>query len=315
MPDNTKTYGIIGFMVVILLLGVGFLISNSQNSDTLNVETISNQCNINDRTSCEVIQGTFEVLDVFSHDENAFTQGLFYDEGFLYEGTGRNRVSSVRKVEIESGQVLNSILVDEAGSDLPDVPYFGEGITLWNFFEEDLILQITWLERTCFMYYKDTLQPFNLPNNYFKFETTDNEGWGIVVHPDTREVIISDGSSYLHFYEFVENFGIYSFQLKRRLEVINPVTNESRDMINELELIEIEGELLLFMNIWYSDDILAVDLDTGFIKRRYNFSEENLPFDILNRENVLNGIAWDANSTDVYITGKLWRNMMRVSLD
>ena len=134
-------------------------------------------CIANKKTYTSMYYG-YEIVNTFPHDVNAFTQGLIYEDGVLYEGTGQRGESSIRKVELKTGKVLQIY-------HMPD-KYFGEGITIWK----DKIVQLTWRSKTGFVYNKETFEPLR----EFTYKT---EGWGIT--HDGEHLIMSDGSPTLYF--------------------------------------------------------------------------------------------------------------------
>jgi len=223
----------------------------------------------------------YEIVHTYPHDRAAFTQGLVYLDGFLYEGTGMNGKSSLRKVKLETGEVVQQ-------KPLPD-QYFGEGITDWN----NELLQLTWQAQTGFVYDRttfDSKRTFRYPG----------EGWGLT-HDGTR-VIMSDGSAALRFWNptTLEETG--------RLQVVdgaNPVAN-----LNELEWVN--GEI--YANIWQTDRIARISPTTGrvtgWIDLQGLLSEADraIPVD------VLNGIAYDAEHKRLCVTGKLWPKIFEIKL-
>jgi glutaminyl-peptide cyclotransferase len=224
---------------------------------------------------------TYEVVHSYPHDRAAFTQGLVYLDGFLYEGTGMNGRSSLRKVKLETGEVLQQRALPEQ--------YFGEGITDWN----SELIQLTWQAQTGFVYDRttfDSKRTFRYPG----------EGWGLT-HDGTR-IIMSDGSSTLRFWNptTLEETG--------RLQVVDgamPVTN-----LNELEWVD--GEI--YANIWQTDRIARISPATGHVTGWIDLqgllkeSDRAVPVD------VLNGIAYDAQRHRLFVTGKLWPTVFEIKL-
>ncbi len=171
-----------------------------------------------------------QVIQAFPHDPRAFTQGLVYDQGFLYEGTGLLGRSTLRKVELETGKVLKLVK-------LPD-GIFGEGVTLWK----DKIIQLTWKSKTGFVYDRPT---FRLLKRFFY----PTEGWGLT--QDGKHLIMSDGSSFLYFLD------PHNFKVIRRIRVQAaglPVAS-----LNELEYIK--GEI--YANVFLTDRIVRISPQTG----------------------------------------------------
>jgi glutaminyl-peptide cyclotransferase len=224
---------------------------------------------------------TYEVVRAYPHDPGAFTQGLIYHEGFLYESTGLYGASSLRKVVLETGDVLLQV-------DLPP-DYFGEGLTLW----EDTLLQLTWLEETGFIY---DLEDFSKLGQ-FSYGT---EGWGLT-HDGTR-LIMSDGSATLYYLD------------PEDLQVIDSVSvtyqGERVESLNELEYIH--GEV--FANIWLTDDIVRIDPETGMVMGWIDL-QGLLPDELRTpTTDVLNGIAYDAEGERLFVTGKHWPMLYEIRL-
>jgi len=222
----------------------------------------------------------YQVVRVYPHDSNAFTQGLQYVDGVLYEGTGLNGRSSIRKVKLETGEVLQR----------RDVPaqHFGEGIVVWK---TDLI-ELTWQSQIAFVYDKDTFQE----RRTFSY---GGEGWGLT--HDGTSLIMSDGTDYLRFLD------PSTFQVRRRVRVMagdTPVRG-----LNELEFVK--GEVLA--NIWTTDYIARIAPATGrvlgYIDLRGLLSTSERPSD-----GVLNGIAYDAQRDRLFVTGKLWPKLFEIRL-
>ena len=222
----------------------------------------------------------YQVQHVYPHDSNSFTQGLEYADGFLYEGTGLNGRSSVRRVKLETGEVLKR----------RDVPaqHFGEGITLW---QSDLI-ELTWKSEVAFVYDKDTLQQR-------RTLTYPGEGWGIT--HDGTHLIMSDGSEWLRILDPT------TFAERRRVRVMAagaPLRN-----LNELEYVN--GEVLA--NIWTTDYIARIAPDTGrvlgYIDLHGLLTANERPSD-----GVLNGIAYDAQRDRLFVTGKLWPKLFEIRI-
>lgn len=221
----------------------------------------------------------FRVVETFPHDRKAFTQGLAYENGFLYEGTGLNGASTLRKVEINTGTVLQSI-------SLPD-EYFGEGITLWK----DTIVQLTWQSRKGFVYDKATFQKLR----EFEYPT---EGWGLT--HDGAHLIMSDGTASLYFLDpdaFVE---------VRTLQVRDERGPVSR--LNELEYIN--G--FIYANVWQTDRIVRIDPSNGQVVGQVDLSGLLPLADRIPPVDVLNGIAYDAEGDRVFVTGKWWPKLFHI---
>jgi glutamine cyclotransferase len=219
-----------------------------------------------------------QVLNMYPHDPNAFTQGLVFHEGELYEGTGRNGASSLRRVALETGEILQR---HNLGS-----RYFGEGITIMG----DSIYQLTWQSQIGFIYDRAS---FALQGTFF----LPGEGWGIT--QDDSQFIISDGSAYLRFLDPGTRREV------RRVRV----TEEGRpvDRLNELEYIN--GEI--WANVWYTDTIVRIDPVTGAINSKIDLGGLYQQRGV---DDVLNGIAWDADGQRLFVTGKLWPNLYQIAV-
>jgi len=224
---------------------------------------------------------TYQVVKTYPHDRAAFTQGLVLDQGVLYEGTGLNGQSTLRRVDLATGEVLQSQAL------APE--YFGEGITVW----EDRIIQLTWQSHVGFVYDKATFQLIE----QFDYPT---EGWGLT-HDETQ-LIMSDGTAILHFLD------PDTFQEARQIEVRDfngPVLN-----LNELELVC--GEI--WANIWQTDRIAWIAPDTGQVVAWIDLTGLLSPDDRSQPVDVLNGIAYDAQHDRLLVTGKLWPKLFEITL-
>jgi glutaminyl-peptide cyclotransferase len=224
---------------------------------------------------------TFKVIRTFPHDPAAFTQGLAYRDGFLYEGTGLNGRSSLRKVRLETGEVVQH--VDLANE------FFGEGITLLK----DQIVQLTWQSHTGFVY---SLGDFRFLRQF----SYPGEGWGLTTNG--REVFMSDGTAEIRVLDagtLVE---------KRRFTVHDGAT--AVDQLNELEFVE--GEI--FANVWQTDRIARISPQSGKVVGWIDL--RGLLSPVYRRESgaVLNGIAYDSTRKRLFVTGKLWPTIFEIQL-
>ena len=221
-----------------------------------------------------------QVVHTYPHDNTAFTQGLFYLNGFLYEGTGLNNQSSIRKVKLETGEVLQERKVPEQ--------YFGEGIVNWK----DKLLEITWKAETGFIY---DLTSF-APKGQFQYT---GEGWGLT--QDGKRIIMSDGTAELRFWdpETLKETG--------RIRVTadgEPVTD-----LNELEWVK--GEV--YANVWQTERIARIDPATGKVTGWIDMRGLLSPQDFVpQRTDVLNGIAYDAKGDRLFVTGKRWPKLFEI---
>lgn len=226
-------------------------------------------------------QYTYKIINTYNHNINAYTQGLTYDGKNLYEGTGQWRESSLRKVKLETGEILNSKL-------LPD-EIFGEGITIYK----DEIIQITWQSNKGYVYNKES---FALINEFIY----PSQGWGITTYNDN--LIMSDGTSRLSFIE-PETFS--------EIDFLYVYTNKSEvKNLNELEIIN--GQL--YANVYMSDNIVIIDLSSGKVTGVIDLSGILPKSDYTSRTDVLNGIAFNKESGNLYITGKYWPKLFEIQL-
>lgn len=223
-----------------------------------------------------------KVLARYPHDPEAFTQGLVIVGGTLYESTGGYGTSSLRRVDLETGRVLQRI-------DLPS-QWFGEGLTDWR----DELVMLTWRAGVGLRYRRATLQPTG------RFAIS-GEGWGLT--QDGRHWIMSDGSAELRFLDPSDGREL------RRLQVID--NGEPVARLNELELLR--GEI--WANIWYRDELVRIDPDTGRVLGRVDL--RGLWPDGQRRRSaqVLNGIAYDHATDQVFVTGKLWPWLYQVEVE
>ena len=223
------------------------------------------------------------VVHMYPHDPEAFTQGLLYHDGFLYESTGLHGRSSIRKVKLETGRVLQK-------RDL-GAQYFGEGLALWK----NQLINITWQSGTGFVF---DLGSFT-QRRQFRYS---GEGWGLT--DNGRELIMSDGTATLRVLEPTT---------QRELRRIS-VTANGRPVpqINELEWVG--GEL--FANIWQTDVIARIDLATGKVIGWIDLTGllQSTGQGSGARSDVLNGIAYDAKGKRLFVTGKLWPTLFEIRL-
>ena len=216
------------------------------------------------------------------HDPQAFTQGLDFADGVLYEGTGLYGASSLRRVELESGRVLQQHDLDAA--------YFGEGISVLG----DRIYQLTWQNGVGFVYDRESFQPVQ----QFSYPT---EGWGLT--HDGEQLILSDGTATLYFLD--------PATLQETGRVTVTLAGERVTRLNELEYVD--GKVLA--NVWQTDSVLRIDPATGQVDALYDFSgllSQAPPF--TGTVDVLNGIAFEEQKGRLFVTGKLWPALFEVEL-
>jgi glutamine cyclotransferase len=224
----------------------------------------------------------YEIVDIYPHDYRAFTQGLEFHDGYLYESTGLRGESTLRRVDLDTGEVLQIHHLDDE--------LFGEGLTILN----KRIYQLTWHAGIGFVY---DLETFELIDE-FEYE---GEGWGLA--NDGERLIMSDGSDTLYFRDPV------TFEEIDRVEVFDD--NGPVEMLNELEYIG--GEV--WANIWFEDTIVVIDPETGWVERRIDMTGLLRDEDRgQHRVDVLNGIAWDAENQRLLVTGKLWPVMYQIEV-
>lgn len=223
----------------------------------------------------------YEVIKAYPHDATAFTQGLVFHQGVLYESTGLNGSSSLRRVELETGKVLKKI----------DVParFFAEGLALFS----GRLYQLTWQTQQGFVYDLDSFKKLR----EFSYA---GEGWGLT--RDSHSLIMSDGSSQIRF------FNPDTFEVQRMITV----QDDRRDVtqINELEYIK--GEI--YANIWQTNRIARIDPQSGRVNAWIDLSGLLPPEARLNPEAVLNGIAYDEASDRLFVTGKYWPKLFEIKL-
>jgi len=227
------------------------------------------------------VRNGYRVINTYPHDRNAFTQGLFYHNGSLYEGTGQETGSSLREVELTTGKVLRQLNLEPR--------FFGEGITLYD----DRIYQVTWRSKVGFVYDMATFRQIN--KIYYQ-----TEGWGLTTVND--RIVMSDGTNVLYFLEP----GL--FTVVSRLEVYD---NEKKaDQLNELEYIK--GEI--WANMWMTDLIARIDPVSGkvigYINLKGLLKESGTDTDA----DVLNGIAYDSENDRIFVTGKNWPRLYEIQL-
>ena len=255
---------ILAVLVIIVLSASILVIFNSNNASSKSTVTYY----------------TYSIVNTYPHDTNAFTEGLVYSDGFLYESTGLYGASSLRRVDLTTGDVLQEYT-------LP-TQYFGEGIAVVN----DIIIQLTWQSNIGFIYSKTT---FALLGNF----TYPTQGWGLTY--DGKNLIMSDGTDHLYF------LNPTTFQQTGQIQVHNgttPVVN-----INSLDYIN--GEV--YANIWLTNTIAIINPETGQVKAWINLTglpDENNP----NPNAVLNGIAYDQQNNRLFVTGKDWPSLYQIKL-
>jgi glutaminyl-peptide cyclotransferase len=223
----------------------------------------------------------YKVIQVYPHDKEAFTQGLVYENGFFYEGTGQPGSSCLRKVDPATGKVESQVNLE--------APLFGEGITIFG----DRIYQVTWQNKVGFVYDKSTLKQIN--KVYYQ-----TEGWGLTTMGN--KLVMSDGTNFLYFLD-PDQFSVTS-----KIEVYD---NEKKvDQLNELEFIN--GEI--WANIWNTDLIARIDPLSGKVLAYIDLKGILNDPDTDTKVDVLNGIAYDKTGNRIFVTGKNWPKLFEIKV-
>lgn len=230
--------------------------------------------------SAQTVEG-YRVLHQYPHDSQAFTQGLVYLDGHLYESTGLNGQSTLREDDLESGRVVREVNVPSQ--------YFAEGLTNWG----STLIQLTWKAHVAFVYDRATfrlLKTFHCPW----------EGWGLT--QDGKHLILSDGSDTLYFLD------PQTFREVRSIRVT--ANGRPVEQLNELEYIH--GEI--YANVWMTDKVARISPRTGKVLGWINLSGLLPSIEVRSRDAVLNGIAYDAAHNRLFVTGKLWPRLYQIQV-
>lgn len=280
MPDAKQTSrpsknsfhvaGVAAFLLLIICISCG-------NGDNTNVPKVGDA----PASNAPAPKYGYQILNIFPHDSNAFTQGLILVDGKLLESTGQEGSSSLRSVELETGKVLKKV-------DVPP-PYFAEGIAVLN----GKVYQLTWQHGVGFIY---DLQTFERAGQ-FEYQ---GEGWGLTT--DGQSLILSDGSNKLKFLDPA------SFRVTRTISVVDGTTPV--DQLNELEFIK--GEI--YANVWHADRVAVIDPQTGRVKAWLDLTNLMPEGELRSEEAVLNGIAYDQANDKFYVTGKLWPRLFEIKV-
>jgi glutamine cyclotransferase len=225
---------------------------------------------------------TYKIINSYPHDPAAFTQGLIYLDGVLYEGTGRYGQSSLREVDLETGNVQTLSAIPEQ--------YFGEGITVFN----DKIYQLTWKSQTGFIYDQDS---FELLDTF----TYPTEGWGLT--HDGEQLIMSDGTNNLYFLD------PETLEIKNQISIFN---EQDQPIVRLNELEHINGEI--YANIWQTNNIVLINPETGEVTGWIDLTGLLSPESLTQPADVLNGIAYDTENGRLFVTGKLWPTLFEIEL-
>ena len=225
----------------------------------------------------------YKIVNTYPHPPGSFTQGLVFEDGFLYEGTGQYGSSCLRKIKLETGEIVKEARLPRQ--------LFGEGITIFK----DKIIQLTWLSQIGLVYDKQSFQHLDT----FQYPIPI-EGWGMTT--DGEHLIVSDGSSKLYF------LNPESYEVKSRLEVRD--TSGPVHKINELEY----ADGAIYANIWQSAKIIKIDINSGRITGFMDLSEL-IPEQYKGHSDyVLNGIAYDYEKKRFFVTGKMWPHVFALEL-
>jgi len=224
----------------------------------------------------------YRIVNTYPHDPQAFTQGLIYRDGFLFESTGRNGRSSLRKVRLETGEVVQQERIDPQ--------YFSEGLTDWN----DRLIQLTWQSNLGLVY---DLATFTLQST-FRYP---GEGWGLT--GDRTRLIMSDGSDTLRFLDPT------TFRELGRVSVRDGSVSVKN--LNELEYVR--GEI--YANVWQTDRIARISPESGRVVGWIDLAGLLSTAYLSDPDAVLNGIAFDAEHDRLFVTGKLWPRLFEIQVE
>lgn len=226
----------------------------------------------------------YKLVAAYPHDRTAFTQGLVFVDGHLLEGTGQKGESSLRRVAIDSGKIEKIARLNSH--------YFGEGVTVLN----DKVYQLTWQNRIGLVY---ELETFDVERTF----QYSGEGWGLTT--DGQQLIMSDGSATIRFLD------PDSFQVVKRITVHRRGSREKIGKLNELEYVNDE----IWANVWYEDHIVRISPKDGEVLGWIDLSSLYPRNKRGSNEEVLNGIAYDAKTKRLFVTGKNWPQLFEITVD
>jgi len=280
--------------IILATIGMGLLIQflNSDKSPALDIppDLLTTQTVVTSPIPTQTIssipenlgpQATYKIINAYPHDPQAFTQGLIFYNNVLYESTGLAGHSSLRKVDLASGKVLQMVEFPEN--------YFFEGLTLW----QDTLINLTWKNKVGFVHDLNTFAFLK----EFHYET---EGWGLT--NDGQHLIMSDGTSTIYFLDPA------TFQVIRSVTV----TDNSVEVIRINELEYVKGEI--YANIWQTDKLARIDPISGKVLGWIDLSGLLPPESSQTRVDVLNGIAYDDKTDRLFVTGKWWPLLFEIAL-
>jgi glutamine cyclotransferase len=224
---------------------------------------------------------SYRIVHTYPHDPRAYTQGLIYIDGHLYESTGLNGRSSLRMDDLATGRVLQSDAVPQQ--------YFAEGLAAWG----STLVQLTWQSHVAFVYDRFSFRLLRTLHY-------DCDGWGLTA--DSNDLILSDGTAEIRFFDPA------TFREVRHIYVSDH--GKPIDQLNELEYIH--GQI--YANVWHTDRIVRISPETGRVLGWINLSALLKPGEVSDPEAVLNGIAYDAAHDRLFVTGKLWPKLFEIKV-
>ena len=267
---------------IFTLLSILFLISCSSNEQNFKKETTNTNSEQKVENTTPVAKKYYaKIISTIPHDENSYTQGLIFHNGFIYESTGQYGESTLRKIDPQNGKILQKINIPSS--------FFTEGIAI----SDNKIFQLTWQELTCFVYDLKTFKQIGKFNYH-------GEGWGLTEF--NSKLIMSDGSNYLKFIN-PANFGI-----EKTISVLD--NSRSINNLNELEIIN--GEI--WANIYMTDFIAIINPETGNVNGFIDCSILRASLQNNPNAEVMNGIAYDKNTNTIWLTGKNWNKIFKVEI-
>jgi len=290
MKKNRATLAVICILALIIIIATITLLnsntSNTPQKPTPTITSFPSSIVSNEPIQHPTFNGVpiynYKIVQTYPHDSSAFTQGLTFDDnGNLIESTGLNGESSLRRVNLINGQVLQQF-------DLP-YEYFGEGIAVVN----NKIIQLTWQNKIGFIYDEKTFEPIG---NF----TLNTEGWGLTF--DENHLIMSDGTANLYFLDPTTYQTIKSVSVQ---DAKGPVKN-----LNELEYIN--G--YIYANIWFDSKIAVINPITGQVEAYIDLTDIAQPYVEKNPNSVLNGIAYNTQTNQLYVTGKNWSSIYEITI-
>jgi glutamine cyclotransferase len=224
---------------------------------------------------------SYRIVHTYPHDPRAYTQGLIYMDGHLYESTGLNGRSSLRMDDLATGRVLQSAPVPQQ--------YFAEGLAAWG----STLVQLTWQSHVAFVYDRFSFRLLRTLHY-------DCDGWGLTA--DGKNLILSDGTAEIRFFDPA------TFREVRHIYVSDH--GKPIDQLNELEYIR--GEI--YANVWHTDRIVRISPATGRVLGWIDLSGLLQPGEVSDPEAVLNGIAYDPVHDRLFVTGKLWPKLFEIQV-